>query len=104
MKENINVEKWAIEAKTHVETKISMDVFKAVILPHVDGVIPQSFNEETPVIVASCSSQQTMEEVFGVTKVKGGTRLGSTSAKKGEIIYFPQTQVLRVWWKMGTLW
>ena len=40
---------WHIMAKCHVTTSISREAFKAVIMPHVDRVIPANIDKDTEV-------------------------------------------------------
>ena len=40
-------------------------------------------------------------EIFGKTKITGGTRMGSWSANKMELVFFPPTGELRIWWTMS---
>ena len=44
----------------------------------------------TPVVVASVRRAAAMGEIFGHNKIKGGTRMGSWAANKGELVYFPE--------------
>lgn len=97
VKRAIKVEKWAVEARTAIESKISLAVFRELVVPHADSVVPPKFDATTPVVVASTKQ---MGEIFGKSKIKGGTRLGSWSADKGDLIFFPSSGELRVWWTM----
>lgn len=56
--------------------------------------------ESTPVVVASIKGKAKVANILGVTKIRGGTRMGSWDADKGECTYFPESMELRVWWTM----
>ena len=47
---------------------------------------------------------QALEQCFNVYKLKivirGGTRMGNWDADKMELVYFPATTELRIWWTM----
>ena len=107
VKANITVEKWCIEARTHCTLRdVEAQVFRQLFIPNASSVVPdidacdESLNS-MPVIVASIQGTSSMAAIFGATKIKGGTRLGSWSADKGECIYFPATKEMRVWWTMS---
>ena len=100
VKSNIQVEKWAIEARTSMQTKTALEVFEKLIVPHASQVTPATFNKTTPVVVAQLKDSKSIGEVFGHSKIKGGTRMGSWTADKADIIYFPPTGELRAWWTM----
>jgi len=101
VKTQIKVEKWAIEARTHcVCQAVALEVFEELIVPNAASVIPAEFDSSTPVVVASIASTSAMAEIFGATKIKGGTRMGSWSADKGELVFVPKDKELRIWWTM----
>mmetsp|Transcript_6854 Transcript_6854/g.9040 ORF Transcript_6854/g.9040 Transcript_6854/m.9040 type:complete len:276 (+) Transcript_6854:59-886(+) len=103
IKSKIQVEKWAIEAKTHVTIdEVHHEVFRKVVLPHATEVIPSDGDPFTAkVVVVTIEGSNSIGEVFGKTKIKGGTKLGSWSANMMDIIYFPDTREMRCWWTMG---
>lgn len=102
VKANIHVEKWCINAKTHcVIEDVEHSAFEELVLPNASSVVPANFNNKTPVVVASVTSTAAMGEIFGKSKISGGTRMGSWHANKGEIVYFPPTRTMRVWWIMS---
>lgn len=88
VKTNINVEKWGIEARTSMEAIKSLAVFKALVVPNSDFVTPSSFSLSTPAVVAGVRSSSALGEIFGHTKIKGGTRAGSWTADKAYFIFF----------------
>ena len=98
MKSHINVEQWCIAARTHCVTKCELEVFRRLVVPNAVSVTPAEFSESTPVVVASVKAGAA--NIFGTTKLTGGTRLGSWSADKMELIFFPATKELRCWWTM----
>jgi hypothetical protein len=100
VKSKIQVEKWCVEAKTSIQTKTSLAVFERLVVPNADSVVPALFDKTTPVVVCHVKNTQAMGEIFGHSKIKGGTRMGSWSANKADFIFFPQSGELRVWWTM----
>ena len=108
VKENIKVEKWCIGARTHCVIKdVEAEVFQKLVLVNASSVVPTFSSDiridelqNIPVLVVSILSTDLIANVFGATKIKGGTRLGSWSADKCEIVYVPQTKEMRVWWTM----
>lgn len=101
VKNQINVEKWTLEATTCMETKTSLEVVKALVVPNATSVVPADFSAETPVVVASVESSKAIGEIFGHSKIKGGTRLGSWIADKADIVFYPPAGQMRVWWTMS---
>ena len=101
VKSKISVEKWAVEAKTHCAIKdVDAAVFEALVVPNAAKVTPADFDAASPVVVAAIHGSAAMGEIFGKSKITGGTRCGSWSADRGEIVYFPATREMRVWWTM----
>ena len=98
VKRGITVEKWCVAARTATTTRCALEVFRALVVPHADRVTPAAFDAQTPVVVAAVSKGAA--SIFGSTKLTGGTRMGSWSADKMELVYFPGTNELRVWWTM----
>lgn len=100
VKAKIQVEKWCIGASCHCSTRIALDVFRNLVVPNAADVTPAQFGMDTPVVVASIRGTSSAGEIFGKTKITGGTRMGSWSADKMELVFFPPTGELRVWWTM----
>ena len=100
VKAKIHVEKWCIGASCHCSTRIALDVFRNLVVPNAADVTPAQFGMDTPVVVASIRGTSSAGEIFGKTKITGGTRMGSWSADKMELVFFPPTGELRVWWTM----
>jgi hypothetical protein len=100
VKANISVEKWCIGARCHCTTSATLDVFRNLIAPNAAEVTPATFDASTPVVVAAIRSSASAGEIFGKTKITGGTRMGSWSANKMELVFFPPTGQLRCWWTM----
>ena len=99
VKGQIQVEKWCVSARTHCTIEdCDIDVFRALVVPNAESVTPESFNKDTPVVVASVA--QHAANIFGSTKLTGGTRLGSWRADEMELVYFPPTGKMRCWWTM----
>ena len=100
VKANISVEKWCIGARCQCTTSTTLDVFRNLIAPNAAEVTPATFDASTPVVVAAIRGSASAGEIFGKTKITGGTRMGSWSANKMELVYFPPTGQLRCWWTM----
>ena len=103
VKGSIRVEKWCIAASTHaVLDDVDPAVFRALVVPHAASVVPPAFGDggdgeaPTPVVVASVRGTAAMGEIFGHSKIKGGTRMGSWAANKGELVYFPEERSITV--------
>jgi hypothetical protein len=75
-------------------------VFRNLIVPNAADVTPREFDASTPVVVAAVRGSSSAGEIFGKTKITGGTRMGSWSANKMELVFFPPTGELRCWWTM----
>jgi hypothetical protein len=101
IKQKIHVEKWCIEANTHCSMECDIEVFRALVAPHASKLSPSTFTNDTPVVVACIPNNASIGEIFGRSKISGGTRLGSWSANKMDIIYFPETREMRCWWTMS---
>ena len=100
VKAAISVEKWCIAARCQCTTRTTLDVFRNLIVPNAADVTPPDFDASTPVVVAAVRGSSSAGEIFGKTKITGGTRMGSWSANKMELIFFPPTGELRCWWTM----
>ena len=100
VKSKIIVEKWCIGASCHCVTHISLDVFRNLVVPNAAEITPATFGADAPVVVASVRGTASAGEIFGKTKITGGTRMGSWSANKMELVFFPPTGDLRIWWTM----
>jgi hypothetical protein len=102
VKGKIEVEKWCIGARTHCNMEnVDIRVFRKLFVPNAREVTPAEFDSNTPVVVANFDSYRNLSEVFGATKLTGGTRMGSWHANKMDVVYFPATQKMRCWWTMA---
>ena len=100
VKSKIKVEKWCIAPQCHCVMQCEIEVFRKLIVPNAQSVMPSTFDATTAVVVASIEGSEAAGAVFGYTKICGGTRLGSWSANKMELIFFPRSKEMRVWWTM----
>ena len=48
VKASIQVEKWTIEARTHIIADMAIEVFCALVVPHAASVVPSSCAENDP--------------------------------------------------------
>ena len=99
VKSKISVEKYTVSARTHCVLTCLMEVFKELVVPNSDEVVPKEFTEETPVVVASVR-RAGAETIFGKTKIMGGNRMQTWYGYKFDLIYYPPTQCLKIWWTM----
>ena len=91
---------WGIAARCHAVLPCSTAVFRALVVPSADKVTPVGFDSKTELVLAEVNSTQQIAEIFGSTKIKGGTRYGSWSARKMDLVFKPQEGELRAWWVM----
>ena len=91
---------WGIAARCHTVLPCSAAVFRALVVPSAAKVTPARFDSKTEVVLAEVDSTQQIAEIFGSTKIKGGTRYGSWSARKMDLVFKPQEGELRAWWVM----
>lgn len=96
-----NYAQYAVEARTHCKVEIPWPTFVQLIMPHTSGIEPETFSEETPIIVARIKGSAAAGEVFGNTKIKTGTMYQSWSADLVDIIYRPSTKLADIWWTMS---
>ena len=54
------------------------------------------YDENTPVVVAEMNHSQA-GEIFGVSKVKGGNRMGTTYLSSMCIVFYPAKKRARAW-------
>lgn len=101
VKSKISVEKFTIDAKTFVNTDCSIEVFKNLIEPNVDTITPSKYDNNTEIVLCSIESFDKMKEIFGSTKLQGGNRMRTWHARSMDIIFFPKTSKLRIWWTMS---
>ena len=100
MKAQISFEKWAIEARTHVCVDVPYDTFEGLIVPNASRVTPDVFSEDSPVVVARLNGAAA-GEVFGKTKLRGGSMYKTWSADCVDVVYYPATATADIWWTMA---
>lgn len=100
VKANIVVEKWCIGARTHAVVDCSLEVYKTLVVPHCDEVVPKQFDEDTPVVIGMLRSSAQAQEIFGVSKIRNGTRMGMWYGDKFDLVFLPSRRELRIWWTM----
>jgi len=92
---------WHIKARCHLTTSLSREAFKAVVVPHVDSVTPAKFDDNTEVVLAEVKGMNQASAIFGSTKLRAGTRLGSWEVDKMDLVFRPKKEELRIWWTMN---
>ena len=96
----IRCEKYTISAITFVTAKMSLHVFRELVLPHATKIVPENFDAETAVVVALLSGSEACGNVFGKSKIKGGNRMQQWSANRADVIFFPAEGNVRIHWTM----
>ena len=93
---------YGIAASCHVSMSCSVALFRALVVPNADKVTPAEFDGSTPVVLAQIDSSDQIGKIFGVSKIRDGTRLGSWSASKMDLVFLPKeaSGQLRAWWTM----
>ncbi|GIQ82480.1 hypothetical protein KIPB_003629 [Kipferlia bialata] len=99
VKGQIEVEKYCIAARCHCTVDCDIEVFKALVVPNADTVLPSTFDTTSPVVVASVTGNA--HYIFGSTKLSGGTMYGSWSANRMELVFIPSEKKMRIWWTMS---
>jgi len=90
---------WGISADCHAVFPCSFELFRRLVAPEAMEITPSAYSNLTPVILAQLS-EEGATKLFGVTKTKGGTRMGSWYISKMDITHVPSKNELRVWWIM----
>lgn len=101
VKQQISFEKWAIAAETHVETAMSPAVFRMLVVPSADSIVPAEWTVQTPVVVAHLRGSTQIAEICGASKIKAGSRVETYTADRMDIIFFPGESKARLWWTMS---
>merc|ERR1712192_35191 len=94
---------YGIAASCHVSMSCSIEVFRSLVVPNATKVTPAQFDSSTPVVLAQVDSTQQIGQIFGVSKIQDGTRMGSWSASKMDILFLLPGEAsgqLRAWWTM----
>ena len=93
---------YGIAANCHVSMSCSVALFRTLVAPNATRIIPAEFDSSTPVVLAQVDSTQQIGKIFGVSKIRDGTRLGSWSASKMDLVFLPKeaSGQLRAWWTM----
>ena len=93
---------YGIAASCHVSMSCSVALFRTLVTPNATKVTPAEFDGSTPVVLAQIDSTEQIGKIFGVSKIRDGTRLGSWSASKMDLVFLPKeaSGQLRAWWTM----
>jgi hypothetical protein len=82
---------------------MQMDIasFRGVFIDHKDlskplTVVPEDFNDESPVVVIELNHTQA-GEVLGVSKVKGGNRMATTYLAAMCVVFRPKEATCTLW-------
>jgi hypothetical protein len=75
-------------------------VFRKLIVPNAKAVVPADFAADTPVVSALVVGNAAASAIFQLGNLRAGNRYSSFSADKFELVYFPPTKELRMWWTM----
>ncbi len=85
----------------HTTVDINEDTFRTLVVPNASRVTPADFTAATPVVVARLTGSDAAGEVFGKTKIKGGSRMGTWAADAVEVVWYPAEKRADLWWTMG---
>ena len=93
---------YGIAASCHVSMSCSVALFRALVVPNAAQVTPADFDSSSPVVLAQIDSTEQIGKIFGVSKIRNGTPLGSWSASKMDLVFLPKeaSGQLRAWWTM----
>ena len=93
---------YGIAASCHVSMSCSVALFRNLVVPNAAKVTPPEFDGSTPVVLAQIDTTEQIGKIFGVSKIRDGTRLGSWSASKMDLVFLPKeaSGQLRAWWTM----
>jgi len=93
---------YGIAASCHVSMSCSVALFRTLIVPNAVKVTPANFDGSSPVVLAQIDSTEQIGKIFGVSKIRDGTRLGSWSASQMDLVFLPKetSGQLRAWWTM----
>jgi len=100
---------WHIKATCHATADLSVEAFRAVVVPVVTAVTPPTFDESTPVVLAEVASfGQAVDLLGSCNKLERSTsyshRDGSASSwkvDKMDLVFLPARRQLRIWWTMA---
>ena len=79
----------------------TLNAFRALLVPNATNVYPDDFDESTPVVLASIENTQQARDVFGSSKIKGGSRVQTWEVDRADFTYVAAKKEIRVWWTMG---
>ena len=99
VKASISCDKYTIAARTHTTIECSFELFEALVIPNCLGTTPSKYSAKSEVIVCRAQTQG-IAEMFGATKVKGGNRYSTFTANNMDLIFYPSTNRIDVWWTM----
>ena len=93
---------YGIAASCHASMSCSVALFRTLVVPNAAKVTPADFDSSSPVVLAQIDSTEQIGKIFGVSKIRDGTRLGSWSASKMDLVFLPReaSGQLRAWWTM----
>lgn len=80
---------------------MSLELFRTLIVPQAESILPADFDESSPVVVAHIDGSHELGEVFGKTKIKGGNRYSTYTADKMDVVFIPGKKSARLWWTMS---
>ena len=99
VKSAMTLNKWTIEA-TCIRVKMDCTAFKWMFGEH-GTIIPNNYDENTPVVVCRLNSQAQCGDVFGKSKIKGGSRYGEYHITSMDIVFTPPTHEVKMWFAVS---
>lgn len=108
VKSKIEFTKYTIAARTQCTVNMDARTFELLIKPNASRITPDPNANgggavdlsSAPVVVARLTGSS-IGEAFGRTKVTGGSRLGTFTANKCEVIWYPSRGIADLWWTMS---
>jgi hypothetical protein len=105
VKSKIEFTKYTIAARTQCTVDMDARTFELLIKPNASRITPDpnasgADLSSAPVVVARLTGGS-IGEAFGRTKVTGGSRLGTFTANKCEVIWYPARGTADIWWTMS---
>lgn len=95
-------EGYAIKADCHFSMPCPVETFRELFAPVAVEVIPNEYNNETPVVVVRLNDTDTIAKVFDEGKLSKVTTVTQWTASKMEVVFVPPKQDISFWWIMDS--
>eukprot|EP01084_Bolivina_argentea_P109756 196131_1 len=101
LKSLVSLEKWTIPAKC-LQVRMDCVAFNHLFGEHGD-ITPPQYDEDTPCVVCRLDGDNA-GNVFGKTKCRGGSRMGTFEIEKMDVVFLPSQRSARIWFAVGEEW